>query len=71
MVHTKSPGTTQGPLHRKKMGQVSFVSSVSATPTFRTGGKKGIHFPILSAVKIDYVSIDEGIDVVLWGSQDQ
>ena len=71
MVHIKSPLLSEGSLHRKKMGQVSFVSSVSAPPTFRIRGEEGLYIPILQTVEIDYVSINEGIDVVLWGGQDQ
>lgn len=71
MVHIKPQIKGENFMYWEKMGKVCFISSVSAPPTFRIRREEGLYITILQAVEIDYVSIDEGTDVVLWRGQDQ
>ena len=50
----------------QKVGQVSFVSSVSTTPTFSGRGTQIVYSPLLQAGKAYNVSIDERIDATVW-----
>ena len=55
----------------QKMGQISFVSSVSITPTFFGRGTQVVHCPLLQAGKTNYVSPDERIDATIWGCKNK
>ena len=67
MGHSKSSRFYKDSDHWQKMGQVSFVSSVSVAPTFSSGGTQVVHSPILQAGKADHVSINERINATIWG----
>jgi len=51
----------------QKVGQISFVSSISVAPTFSSRGTQVIYSPILSPSQAYHVPINERVDVTIWG----
>ena len=67
MGDSKSPFFYKDSNNWEKMGQVSFISSLSFTPAFSGRGTQVIYSPILQAGKANYVSPDERINATIWG----
>ena len=66
MGDSKSPFFYKDSNNWEKMGQVSFISSLSFTPAFSGRGTQIIYSTLLPSGKAHHVSINERTDATIW-----
>ena len=55
----------------EKVGEIRFVSSLSATPAFSSGRAQIIYSSILPTGEVNHVPFNERVNATIWGCKNQ